>query len=155
MNLHPEAPLTGQQRRRLSLARENGYLNAARGDAGKLLAAYARWCWRLRIPVVWSERCSPRSRYGRVCLDLYTTSNRLTAAGQAEMQDLALHARASPHDARWEHIPVRDLDRLAAAAFRSCTRPVNYQPNRAQPPAFLAALAAKVTAIDQDCAISA
>jgi hypothetical protein len=155
MNVHPEAQLTGRQRRRLRLARENGYLNAACRDPRKLLEAYSRWCWRLRIPVVWSERHSPRSRYGRVRLDLYTTAIRLTAAGQAELQDLAPRASMSPHDARWEHVPVRDLDRIAAAVFRACTRAANYQPNRGYPPAFLAGMPAKVFVMDQPRAASA
>jgi hypothetical protein len=128
-NFHFEA-LTDRQRRRLRIGRENGYLNAACRDPGKLLATYARWCWRLRIPIVWSERRSPRSRYGRVRLDLYTTSERLSAAGEAEMRALAFHATSSPHDARWEFIPLRDLDRVAAAVFRAFTRPDNRQPNR-------------------------
>jgi hypothetical protein len=130
-NIDPEAHLTGRQRRRLRLGRENGYLNAACRDHPKLLAAYARWCWRLRIPIVWSERRSPRSKYGRVRLDLYTTSERLSAAGEAELRALAFHATTSPHDARWEFIPLRDVDRLAAAVFRAATRAANHQPHRA------------------------
>jgi hypothetical protein len=145
--IHPEARFTGRQRRRLNQARENGYLNAVCRDCLKLLAAYARWCWHLRIPVVWSERCSPRSRYGRVHLDLFTTPSRLTADCQADMRSLALRVTTSPHDAHWERIPLRDLDRVAAAVFRASTRPGNRQPNRAQPPARLPA--AKVVCFDQ------
>jgi hypothetical protein len=155
MNAHPEAQLTGRQRSRLRLARENGYLNAACRDPQTLLAAYSRWCWHLRIPVVWSERRSPHSRYGRVCLDLYTTANRLTAEGQADLQDLAPGASLSPHDARWEHVPVRDLDRLAAAVLHAYTRAANCQPNRAGPPAFLAGMPAKLFVVEQPEAISA
>jgi hypothetical protein len=174
-NLHSEAHLTGRQRRRLGLARENGYLNAASGDHQKLLAAHTRWCWRLRIPVVWSERCSPHSRYGRVHLDLYTTSHRLTAAGQEELQSLALHAAISeamhshtaishssiphaavtPHDARWDRVPIRDLDRLAAAVFRASTRAANHQPDRAQPPELPARQPARLLSFDQSQAASA
>jgi hypothetical protein len=154
-NIHPEAQLTGRQRRRLRLARENGYLNAACSDARKLLAAYARWCWLLRIPVVWSERRSPYSRYGRVGLDLYTTSHRLTADGQADMQAFGICARASPHDARWERVPLCDLDRLSAAVFRASTRAANCMPNRSYPSALPDGLPAKVVFIDEDCAVSA
>ena len=148
-NIHPEAHLTGRQRRRLRLGRENGYLNAACRDHPKLLAAYTRWCWRLRIPVVWSERRSPHSRYGRVRLDLYTTSERLSAAGEAELLALAFHATTSPHDARWEFIPLRDLDRLAAAVLRAATRPANHQPHRACPAALPARQPANVLFIGQ------
>ncbi len=151
-NVHPEAQFTGRQRRRLNHARENGYLNAACRDRQELLAAYARWCWRLRIPVVWSERCSPRSRYGHVHLDLFTTPYRLTADCQADMQSLTPHVTTSPHDAHWERIPLRDLDRIAAAIFRASVRADNHQPNRAQPPVRLPA--AKVLCFDQPRAAS-
>ena len=154
-NLQFEKQLTGRQRRRLRLARENGYLNAACSDYRKLLAAYARWCWLLRIPVVWSERRSRYSRYGSVCLDLYTTSHRLTADGQADMQTLGRYARASPHDALWEGIPLRDLDRLSAAVFRASTRQANYMSNRASPPAQPDGVPGRVLYIDQACAVSA
>jgi len=155
VNIHPDSHFTGRQRRRLSLARENGYLNAACRDCRKLLAAYARWCWSLRIPVVWSERCSPRSRYGRVHLDLFTTPHRLTADCQADMQSLAPRAITSPHDACWERIPVGDLDRIAATVFHSSIRPGNYQPNRGHAPALPARLpAVKVLCFDHPRAAS-
>jgi len=136
VNAHPEAPLTGRQRRWLNLARENGYLNAASRDRRELLETYARWCWHLRIPVVWSERCSPRSRYGRVCLDLFTTPHRLTADCQADLQSLAPRSTTSPHDARWDRVPLRDLDRVAAAALHAATRPDNQQLNRVVRPSL-------------------
>jgi hypothetical protein len=148
-NIDLEAHLTGRQRRRLRLGRENGYLNAACRDHPKLLAAYARWCWRLRIPFVWSERRSPHSRYGLVRLDLYTTSERLSAGGEAQLRALAFHATTSPHDARWEFIPMRDLDRLAAAVFRTATRPANHQPNRVCPGALAARQPANVLFMGQ------
>jgi hypothetical protein len=151
-NTHLEAHLTGRQRRRLSLARENGYLNAACRDREKLIAVFARWCWLLRIPVVWSERCSPRSRFGRVHLDLFTTPYRLTADCQADMQSLAPRTVTSPHDAHWERIPLGDLDRTAAAVFRASTRPDNHQPNWVHPPARQPA--AKVLRFDQSRAAS-
>jgi len=154
-NIDLEAHLTGRQPRRLRVGRENGYLNATCRDHPKLLTAYARWCWRLRIPVVWSERRSPHSRYGRVRLDLYTTSERLSAAGEAEMRALAFHETTSPHDARWEFIPLLELDRLAAAVLRASTRPANHQPNRVCPAVIPDRQAANVYVIDQSRAISA
>jgi hypothetical protein len=154
-NSHCEALLTARQRRRLRQARENGFLNAACRDCQRLLAVYARWCWLLRIPVVWSERRSPYSRYGRVCLDLYTTSYRLTADGQADMQALGLHAWTSPHDGRWEQVALQDLDRLAGAVLRASTRNANYTLNRGFPAAMEPAPTASVFYIDQACAVSA
>jgi hypothetical protein len=120
-------------RRRLRLARERGYLNAGCRDAGRLLAAYSRWCWQLRIPIVWSERRSPHSRYGRVRLDLFTTANRLNAAGQSAMRALAPRATISPHDGCWDFIPLREVDRLARAVMCAAVRPSNYRSNRVEP----------------------
>jgi len=114
-------------------AREIGYLNAACQDAEMLITAYARWCWRLHVPMVWTERISPRSRYGRVRLDLYTTPYRLAAEGQVELQGIAPGAATSPHDARWEHVALRDLDWLAAAVLRIATRSGNLQPLHTYP----------------------
>lgn len=144
-----ENRFTGRQRRRLSTARENGYLNAVCRDGQKLLAAYSQWCWRMRIPVVWSERCSPRSRYGRVRLDLFTTPNRLTADCQADLQSLAGRVTTSPHDARWERIqwasctalPPPSSARLLAPAI---TRSIGARRKRlrivCQPPGFSASI---------------
>jgi hypothetical protein len=129
MSRHSDAHLAGRQRARLRLARENGYLNARCAAHQLLVQAFSLWCWRLRIPMVWLEYRTPRSRYGRVHLDMFTTSNRLTAAGQAEMVALG-QARASPHDACWERVPLRDLERLASSVLRAAVRPGNYEPNR-------------------------
>lgn len=83
----------------------------------------------LRIPVIHSARPSPRSRSRNLHLDLYTTPNRLTAAGQAALRELAPGAAVSPHDAHFHRVPGRDVDRLAAAVLRVVTRPANYQRN--------------------------
>jgi len=150
VNAHPETRFSGRQLGSLNRARENGYLNAVSRDRRKLLETYARWCWHLRIPVVWSERCSPRSRYGCVHLDLFTTPHRLTADCQADMKSLAPRSTTSPHDARLDRIPLRDLDRVSAAVLRASTRPDNQQPNLAQPSALPARLpAAKILSFDQ------
>lgn len=155
LNDHPEARFTGRQRGCLSRARENGYLNAASRNRRKLLDTYARWCWHLRIPVVWSERCSPRSRYGRVHLDLFTTPHRLTADCQADLQSLARRSATSPHDAHLDRIPLCDLDRIAAAVLRASTRPDNQQPNFAHPQAIPSLPpAAKVLSFEQPRAAS-
>jgi hypothetical protein len=127
-----------KERSRLRRARESGYLNAACRDPDPLIAAFARWCWRLRLPMVWCERISPGSRYGRVRLDLFTTPHSLTAAGQAAMRSLAPPSTASPHDARWERVPLRDIDQLAASVLRAALRPDNYQVHRPEPLALSA-----------------
>src|SRR5215471_12020794 len=114
-----------RQRRRLERARENGYLNAMCRDRDTLLRAHSFWCWKLRLPLVWFERNSPRSRYGRVCLDLFTTPNLLTQRGQDSF--VAMGASASPHECVFINIPVRELEQTARAVFRAATAFGNYE----------------------------
>ena len=126
MTISLESNLTACQRRKLSKARENGYLDGRGAGIGNLLIVFSLWCWRLRLPLVWFERLSPRSRYGRVRLDLYTTANRLTGSGQAELQGLIPGALdISPHDALWRRIPLRKLETLAARVIRAAVKPGN------------------------------
>jgi hypothetical protein len=120
-----EANLKPRQRKRLREARENGYLDACGPDSAKLLKAYGLWCWLLRLPVVWFERQSPYSRYGRVRLDLFTTANRLSEQGLAEMQGLAPSAAISPHDGLWSRVPRGNLPELAARVIKAAVRAGN------------------------------
>ncbi|HTX39352.1 MAG TPA: hypothetical protein VME43_30250 [Bryobacteraceae bacterium] len=127
-----EANLNGRQRRKLRQARENGYLDArcgaTGGGAAELLMAFSLWCWRLRLPVVWLERCSRYSRYGTVRLELYTTVHQLTPRGQAELQELAPGAvDISPHDARWNRVPLGRLEELAGRAIKAALRAGNIE----------------------------
>jgi hypothetical protein len=123
-----EQRLTGRDRTRLEQARANGYLNAVCRSGRRLARAHAFWCWRLRVPMIWYERKSPRSRYGRVHLDLFTTVVALTEAGQTEMTDILrrLHLPGrvvvSPDDAHWEDVPRKRLEELARAVARAATR---------------------------------
>ncbi len=79
------------------------------------------------------ERCSPRSRFGRVHLDLFTTPRALTVSGRAALRELterfAIRGQASisPHDACWERVPVGQLEELASAVFRTVNRSGNYE----------------------------
>src|SRR5205807_302743 len=82
-----------------------------------------------KLPMVWLERRTPHSRYGRIRLDMFTTPNMLTAAGQAEMRTLGA-ARVSAHDGLWDRVASSDLERLAKAVFRAATRRENYETNR-------------------------
>jgi hypothetical protein len=110
--------LTPQDRRRLQQAHENGYLDAACRDNQAIVKAHGLWCWRLKVPMVWFELDSPRSRFGSLRLDMLTTPHMLTSAGQAALK--ALGARQpSPHDAVWERVPLARLDKLAHTAFRA------------------------------------
>lgn len=125
----------GRERRRLQAARENGYLDRRRLSVARIAETYASWCWRLKIPLVWFERRSPRSRYGRVYLDLFTTPNVLTTGGQSAMRALGTvpggkgQVRISPHDACWERVPLAKLDELAKAVLRAATKAGNYRQN--------------------------
>jgi hypothetical protein len=112
------------------LAHENGYLDATCRDNPAVIKAHGLWCWRLKVPMVWFERLSPRSRFGRLHLDMLTTPNMLTGPGQAALKALGT-AKVSPHEAFWERVPLRRLDKLAHAAFRAAIQPPNYRLNRA------------------------
>jgi hypothetical protein len=121
-----ETNLKPRQRTRLRQARENGYLDARGPDSAILLKAYGLWCWLLRLPVVWFERQSPYSRYGRVRLDLFTTANQLSEQGLAEMQGLAPGAAdISPHDGVWSRVKRGSLQELAGRVMRAAVRAGN------------------------------
>lgn len=53
----------------------------------------------------------------------------LTVAGQAALKALG-PAKVSPHEALWEPVPLRRLDKLAHAAFRAAVQSPHYRPNR-------------------------
>lgn len=135
-----EDQFTGRDRTRLERARTNGYLNAICRSHQRVARAFGFWCWRLRIPVVWFERKTPRSKYGTVRLDMFTTPNLLTPKGEAELKSagrrlqLTGPAVTSAHDGSWGQVPVARLDELARAIYRIATRAGNYEvrePNRA------------------------
>ena len=118
--------ISGRQRRRLELARETGWLDARCRDHAEIVRIHGRWCWRLRIPFVWMERRSPRSRYGRLHLEMFTTGNVLTAQGEATLR--ALGSRdVSAYGACWSRVPIKELDELARQVFRVATKSGNYQ----------------------------
>jgi hypothetical protein len=127
--------MNGRERTRLSRARENGYLDAGCVRNQALVRAYGLWCWRLKIPMVWLERRTRYSRYGRVQLEMFTSANRLTAAGQAGMKaicapaNIAQFTRVSPHDASWDHVALANSRELAHAVFRAAVRTRNHEAN--------------------------
>jgi hypothetical protein len=112
------------------LAHENGYLDATCRDNRAIVKAHGLWCWRLKVPMVWFERHSPRSRFGCLHLEMLTTPHMLTGAGQAALKALS-QAQVSPHGALWERVPLARLDTLAHAAFRAAVQPRNHRLNRA------------------------
>ncbi len=130
-------PPKGRARGRLRKARDLGYLNAASDP--RLAGLHSQWCWRLKIPVIWMQRRSPHSRFGRVHLDLFTTPRALTPAGRAALKSLTESlaiggtVAVSPHDACWDRVPLRQLEALAEAVFRAVNRPGNYQWDLPQP----------------------
>jgi hypothetical protein len=131
------------ERTRLARARELGYLDARPAGAHRLIPAYSFWCWRLKLPAVWLEKRSPRSRLARVRLDMFTTASVLTARAQSELAALHAHPPAlSAHDAFWDRVPMREAESLARTALRTAVRPGNHELNRIRRPARLVTLAA-------------
>jgi hypothetical protein len=118
-----EASLNTRERRKLREARKKGYLDG-RGprrrhkEIANLSMVFSLWCWRLRLPVVWCERHSPRSRYGRVRLDLYTTRNRLSLRALAEN---------GPRSGALEQCAARRSGSLAGRAMKAAVKPANQE----------------------------
>lgn len=128
--------LTSGVRRRLGRARENGYLNATCESSQRIVHSHGFWCWRLRVPLIWFERKSPRSKYGRVHLDLFTTANVLTEEGQAGLDGLGerfeVRGRVviSAGTGLWEDVPVERIEELCRTVYRIATRLGNYELRR-------------------------
>jgi len=121
--------LTPRDRRRLRQAHENGYLDATSTDNHAAMKAHGLWCWRLKLPMVWFARHSPRSRFGSLHLDMLTTPHMLTVAGQAALKALGA-TRPTPHDALWERVPLGGMEKLAHAVLRAALQPPHYRLNR-------------------------
>ena len=140
------------QRGRLQRARANGYLDATCAEAAPVIRTYSFWCWRLRVPLIWYRRNSPRSTKGSVHLDLFTTANVLSDKGQSELSSLCdrlqipAALQLSSFDAVWSSVPVARMDELAAMALRVATRFGHYA---LRPPTHSAELAKMIEAISQ------
>ena len=115
-------------RRRLDRARQNGYLDARCGNDQKVRESFGLWCWRLKIPMVWFERQTPRSKYGRVHLELFTTTNQLTGGGQEAIRAICAtftvrgQVKVSPFNADCDRILLGEAEDLAKAVFRTAVR---------------------------------
>lgn len=133
MSCQPE--LTGRARSLLDRARANGYLNANSESRPALIRAHGFWCWKLRVPLICYQRNSPRSRFGSVHLDLFTTPHLLSSQGLAELATLPGHAALSPYDGVWTNVPTADLETVARSIYRIATRRGNYavRPSTASP----------------------
>jgi hypothetical protein len=103
--------------------------------------------------VIWIERCSPHSRYGRLHLDLFTTPQALTVAGREALAGLSARfgiagkVAITAHDACWDRVPVAVLEPLARAVLRVSGRPGNYQLDL--PPAKVTSVPAAVLAFPE------
>ena len=128
----PQPALTARGRRRLQQAHEDGFLDATCCDNAAIVKAHGLWCWRLKIPMVWVERRSRYSRYGRIHLDMFTTPNLLNSSGRAAMQALGA-AKVSAHDAHWDLVPRGNLAAIGRATLRAALRTGNCAMNRGQP----------------------
>jgi hypothetical protein len=122
--------LTARERRRLLQAHENGYLDATGRDNPAVVKAHGLWCWRLKLPMVWFERQSPHSAFGRLRVDMLTTPHMLTGIGETALRALGAD-QITPHDAAWERVRLPQLQKLAHAAFRAAIQPQNYRLNGA------------------------
>jgi len=131
--------MNGRQKSRLRRAREQGYLDARCPENLELLQAFGMWCWRLKLPMVWIERRTRYSRFARVRLDMFTSANCLTAAGQEYLKFLsamgsgANSARVSAHDAIWDRVePVRARE-SARTVLRTALQRTNIERNEVRP----------------------
>jgi hypothetical protein len=113
----------------LQQAREDGYLDATSRDNRAIVKAHGLWCWRLRLPMVWFERLSPYSRFVHLRLDMLTTPNTLTGAGQSALKALG-DGRITAHDALWERIPRARAAKMAHAVLRAAIQVDHYRLNR-------------------------
>jgi hypothetical protein len=128
--------LSGRDRARLERARANGYLNANCRTRQAVTRAHGFWCWRLRVPLIWFARNTPRSGYGRVHLDLFTTAHVLTDRGRAELaRILPGQASISPGDGLWANVPAARLEEVARAVRRVAMRMGNYELRERSTPA--------------------
>jgi hypothetical protein len=139
--------LTARDRTLLDRARRNGYLDTTRGSGASLLRAHGFWCWKLRVPLVCFEPNSPRSRFGSVRLDLFTTPHRLTDAARAELATLPGNATISPYDGIWRNVPKNALETVARAVYRIATRRGGYD---FRPPAQSPELAKLIAALEPE-----
>ena len=122
--------LSPRDRRRLRQAHEDGFLDATCPDNQALVKAHGLWCWRMKLPMIWFERRTPHSRFGRLRLDMMTTPNVLTGAGQSALKEVG-EGKITAHDAFWELVPLNRAARMAHAAFRAATLVKHYRVNRA------------------------
>jgi len=138
MPAQTDSLLKGREGAAVRKARENGYLDARRKDNARIVNAHGFWCWRLKLPMVWFERRSPRSKYGRVRLDMMTCAGSLTGEARAAVQSLLDGACmrsgsvVSAHEALLDYVPARDLDRVARKLFRLANKPANRTPVRSR-----------------------
>ncbi len=78
--------------------------------------------------MVWLERRTPCSRYGRVQLEMFTTTSELTAGGQDRLNAIcapgnaAKWTRVSDHGACWDHVVLPNAREVARAVFRAAIR---------------------------------
>jgi hypothetical protein len=141
--------LTGRDRTLLDRARRNGYLDITRGSRSELLRAHGFWCWKLRIPLVSCQRNTPRSRFGSVRLDLFTTPWQLTGPAQAELGRLAPGVAAiSPYDGVWKNVPQKEMEKVARAVYRIATRRGSYDLRPAAPSPALTKLIAALESVE-------
>ena len=83
----------------------------------------------MKLPMIWFERKTPHSRFGRLRLEMLTTPNVLTGAGQSALKEVG-EGKISAHDAVWELVPLKRAAKMAHAAFRTAIHVKHYRVNR-------------------------
>ena len=113
--------------RTLGRARDAGFMDATCARSTALLRVYGLWCWRLKLPIIWIERHSPRSKYARVCLEMFTTPNVLTSAARAEIERMCHRMSAggpfaiADYDVFCDRVPLVDAPAMARKLLRIVT----------------------------------
>jgi hypothetical protein len=98
-----------------------------------------------RVPFLCFATNSPRSKFGTVRLDLFTTAHELTEQGRMELAALP-GATVTPYDGAWRNVPKNALETVARAVYRIATRRGNYE---LRPPAQSPELAKLIAAIEE------
>ena len=92
-----------------------------------MLQEYGLWCWRLKIPMAWYERMTPRSRFGRVHVEFLTTWLKLSSRGLAAMREVCgeWKGHVSSEEIICERVPLGRLEELTAKVLRVARRKGN------------------------------
>ncbi len=109
---------------RLESAYECGYLDATASGGRALLQAFGLWCWRMKVPMIWFERLSPRSKFSRISVEFFTTWFRLSADGLASVKAACgeWDCQVNADQAVFRRVPSGKVEVIAVMIRRLVTR---------------------------------